>query len=143
MNVTREVILDLLPVYLSGEASVDTRALIEEFLKQDPELAKKIRSEWMEKMSAAAPSPLPPELELRAFRKTKRLLGWQKWLLGFAIFFTSIAGSLQFTFSGGQITKFKFFLQNYPAEWAICLSLATVFWLGYFLMRRRLRTTAL
>ncbi len=142
MNVTREVILDLLPVYLAGEGSVDTRALIEEFLKQDPELAKKLRSEWMDKMSAAMPSVLPPELELRAFRKTKRLLGWQKWLLGFAIFFTSIAASLQFTLSEGRITKFQFFLQNYPVEWAFCLGLAGIFWLGYFLMRRRLRTTA-
>jgi len=35
MNVTREVILDLLPVYLAGEASPDTRALIEEFVEQD------------------------------------------------------------------------------------------------------------
>jgi hypothetical protein len=143
MNITREVILDLLPVYLSGEASVGTRTLIEEFLKQDPELAKKLRSEWMEKMSEAAPSVLPPELELRAFRKTKRLIGWQKWLLGFAIFFTSIAASLQFTTSGGRITKFQFFLQSYPTEWAICLALAAAFWLGYILLRRRLRTTAL
>jgi hypothetical protein len=143
MNVTREVILDLLPVYLSGEASVGTRTLIEEFLKQDPELAKKIRSEWMEKMSEAAPSVLPPELELRAFRKTKRLLGWQKWLLGFAIFFTLIPASFQSTISGGQITKFQFFLENYPAEGGLCLAFAAAFWFGYFLLRRRLRTTAL
>jgi hypothetical protein len=143
MNVTREVILDLLPVYLSGEASVGTRALIEEFLKQDPELAKKIRREWMEKMSEAAPSVLPPELELRAFRKTKRLLGWQKWLLGFAIFFTSMAASLQFTFSGGRLTEFKFFLESYPTEWAVCLALAAAFWIGYILLQRQLRATAL
>ncbi len=43
MNVTREVILDLLPVYLSGEASPATRALVEEFLQQDAQLAQRIR----------------------------------------------------------------------------------------------------
>ncbi len=142
MNVTREVILDLLPVYLSGESSPATRALIEDYLKQDAELAKKIRGEWMEKMSAVAPSPLPPELELRAFRKTKSLLGWQRWLMGFAIFFTAIAGSLEFEFRGGHLTKFEFFLANYPVQWGIWLSLAAVFWIGYFVLRRRLRTTA-
>jgi predicted anti-sigma-YlaC factor YlaD len=142
MNVTREVILDLLPVYLSGEASPATKSLVEQFLKQDPELAKKIRSEWIEKMSAAVPSVLPPELELKAFRKTKRLLGWQKWLLGFAVFFTSISASLEFTISGSRITTFRFFLQDYPVEWSLCLGLAAVFWIGYFAMRHRLRATA-
>jgi hypothetical protein len=43
MNVTREVILDLLPVYLAGEASPATRALIEEYMEQDPELAQRLR----------------------------------------------------------------------------------------------------
>jgi len=43
MNVTREIILDLLPVYLSGEASPATRSLVEEYMKRDPELAQRIR----------------------------------------------------------------------------------------------------
>ena len=34
MNVTREVILDLLPVYVSGEASPATKALIEAILAE-------------------------------------------------------------------------------------------------------------
>jgi hypothetical protein len=142
MNVTREVILDLLPVYVSGEASPATKALIEDYLKQDAELAKKLRGQWMEKMSAAAPSVLPPELELRAFRKTKSLLGWQKWLLGFAIFFTAIACSLQFDYSGGRLTKFQFFLQDYPTQWTVCIGLGAAFWVGYYVLRRKMRTTA-
>ena len=42
MKITRDVITDLLPVYLSGEASADTKALVELFLKDDPEFAKLI-----------------------------------------------------------------------------------------------------
>ena len=38
VNVTREVILDLLPVYLAGEASADTRQLVDEYMRQDAEL---------------------------------------------------------------------------------------------------------
>ena len=45
MNVTREVILDLLPLYLAGEASPATRALVEEYLKQDSELAQRVREQ--------------------------------------------------------------------------------------------------
>ena len=32
MNIAREVILDLLPAYLSGEASPATRTLVEEHM---------------------------------------------------------------------------------------------------------------
>jgi len=42
MNVSRNVIHDLVPLYLADEASADTRALIEEFLAADPELAGEV-----------------------------------------------------------------------------------------------------
>src|SRR5271154_3727117 len=71
MNVTREVILDLLPVYLAGEASPATRALVEEYMKQDTELAQKIRQQWSENFAKVAPPPLPPDLELRPLRRPR------------------------------------------------------------------------
>ena len=40
MKITQNVVMDLLPVYLSGEASPDTKDLIEEFLRQDPARVK-------------------------------------------------------------------------------------------------------
>ena len=40
MHVTREVIYDLLPSYFSGDASDDTRALVEAYFETDPELAR-------------------------------------------------------------------------------------------------------
>jgi hypothetical protein len=48
MNVTREVIYDLLPGYFSGDICPDTRALVEEFLRNDPEFSK-----MMERVRAA------------------------------------------------------------------------------------------
>ena len=77
MNVTREVILDLLPVYLSGEASPAKRTLVEEHMKQDTELAERIRLQWAENLAKGTPSALPPDLELRSLRRTRRLLRWQ------------------------------------------------------------------
>lgn len=44
MTVTREVIQDLLPIYLAGEASADTVALVEEFFQQDPDLARAVET---------------------------------------------------------------------------------------------------
>ena len=40
MNVTRDVIYDLLPSYFAGDASDDTRALIEAYFETDPEFAR-------------------------------------------------------------------------------------------------------
>ena len=37
MNVTREVVTDLLPIYFSGEASGDTKVLVEDYFRQDPD----------------------------------------------------------------------------------------------------------
>ena len=38
MKITRDVVTDLLPLYVAGEASADTRALVEEYLLEDPGL---------------------------------------------------------------------------------------------------------
>jgi anti-sigma factor RsiW len=40
MNVTREVIYDLLPAYFAGDVSDDTRALVEEYFESDPEFGR-------------------------------------------------------------------------------------------------------
>jgi anti-sigma factor RsiW len=40
VKVTREVIYDLLPSYFAGDASDDTRALVEAYFETDPEFAR-------------------------------------------------------------------------------------------------------
>ena len=143
MNVTREVILDLLPVYLSGDGSPATRALVEEYLKQDEEFAGRIRLQCAENFAAALPSSLPPDLELRVLRRTRALLGWQRWLFGFAIAFTALAFSNEWTFKSGRLREFHFLLRDYPAQLGTCFALGLVCWVAYFLIRRRLHTTRL
>src|SRR5258708_35152955 len=140
MNVTREVILDLFPVYLSGEASPATRALVEEYLKQDTDLAQRLRLQWADNFAAAVPSALPPELELRALRRTRKLLTWQVWLLALGIGFTLLPLSFELSFEGGHVKEFHFLLRDYPAQFGTFLILGLMCWLAYFLIRRRLRT---
>jgi len=40
MNVTRDVVYDLLPSYFAGDASADTRLLVDEFFARDPEFGR-------------------------------------------------------------------------------------------------------
>jgi anti-sigma factor RsiW len=143
MNVTREVILDLLPVYLSGEASPATRTLVEEYMQQDAELAQRIRLQWADNLAKALPSALPPDLELRSLRRTRSLLAWQRWLFGLGIAFTATSLSTQFSTEGGHLTQFHFLLSDYPVELGICATLGIACWIAYFSIRRRLRSGAM
>jgi hypothetical protein len=52
---------------VSAEASPDTRSLIEQYMKQDPELAHRIRLQRSDNLAKTAPSALPPDLELHRF----------------------------------------------------------------------------
>ena len=74
MKVTREVINDLWPVYAADEASADTRALVEEFLRQDPEFAGLLQGCGEEGLLRHVIPTLPPDREAQALRRTKRLL---------------------------------------------------------------------
>ena len=57
MSVPKEVVLDLLPMYLAGELTPITRAWVEERLAQDPQLAERVRRQAAQKIDAAAPLP--------------------------------------------------------------------------------------
>lgn len=68
MNVTREIVLDLLPLYLSGEASPDTAAAVEEFLKANPEFERSVRDKTMPSLQQV-PKAMSMEAEMEAYKK--------------------------------------------------------------------------
>jgi hypothetical protein len=140
MNVTREVILDLFPLYLSGEASPATKSLVEDYLKQDTELAQKLKLQWADNFATAIPLQLPPELELRSLRRTRKLLTSQAWLKGFGIGFALIPLSCEMQIEGARITEFHFLLRDYPGLVGIFLVLSALCWFADFVIQRRLRT---
>ena len=141
MNISREVILDLLPLYMAGEASPATRALVEEYLKQDPDLDRRVRAGWAAGIGdTAAPSALPPEIELQSLRRTRRLLGLQRWLFGLGISATLFSFSSQFNFQGSHLTDAHLLMRDYPAIFGTSLGIGAAFFAAYFLLRRKLRT---
>jgi anti-sigma factor RsiW len=137
MNVTREVILDLLPIYLAGEASPATRALVDEYLAGDPELAERVRVLGAEGFAPRADSALPPELELKALRRIQGRLALQRWLFGFGIMFIAFALSLEMTFNGARLTEFHFVMRDHPLGLGTLLVLGLGCFAAYFALRRR------
>ena len=71
MEITRDVILDLLPLYIADEVSADTRALVERYLETDSELAKIAERLKTMDLSGEIPVPLTKEHEMKAYQKTK------------------------------------------------------------------------
>ena len=71
MEVTRNVVLDLLPLYLANEVSDDTRTLVEKYLEGDPELADIARQSAAVELQGDIPVPLTEEAEMKTYRRTK------------------------------------------------------------------------
>jgi anti-sigma factor RsiW len=90
MNVTRDVIYDLLPAYFSGDISPDTKALVDEFLRQDPEFSKmmeRFRTMFREPRHAAAATFSGRSAEKEAFERARTWLHKRSELRGYMIAF--------------------------------------------------------
>ena len=105
MNVTKDVVLDLLPVYLAGEASADTRVLVEEYLHKDPDLAQRVRQQWTKGLGSAPPTTFPLDLELQALMRTHRLIWLQILLFGLMVGSLGTMMALKFTFGPGGLQE--------------------------------------
>ncbi len=137
MKVPKEVILDLLPLYLAGEASPATRVLVDEYLAQDPELAQRARRPPVDDFSHAEPLSVPPELELRTLRLTQRRIAILRWVFAWGLAFSLCALALQISFSPFRLHLLIF---DYPAELGSSLGVGLLCWVLYFRLRSKLRT---
>jgi hypothetical protein len=139
MKITRDVIQDLLPAYLAEEASSDTIALVDEFLRQDPELVRMVEALRANPLPDL-PTALRPTQEKETLNMTKRLLRLRGILLGLAIFVTMLP--LSFEYESGRFT-WKY-LHVAPPETMILMVLAALAcWGGFLYVRHRLQGTAL
>lgn len=136
MKVTRDVILDLLPLYLANEGSEDTRVLVRTFLQQDPELARLVNEKPNELLSAKPSLSLTKDHELKTLERTKTMLKLRSILLGVAIFFSLAPMS---SYSLGEHSWWM--LRDFPAGALACAIVALSTWIGYFALRRKLRAT--
>ena len=139
MNVSHDVVLDLLPLYLAGEASQASRALVDAYMKEFPDIAERVRQAAAEPLTALPPASPSPDLEMRSLRRTMRLLTWQRWLLGLAIWLTCTPLATLISYERGQ-WQVRFLMNEYPTQLGICGVLAVQCWLYYFFVRYRLKT---
>ena len=134
MKVTREVILDLLPLYESGEASEGTKRLVREFLAADQELARRLQTLKQGRLPADKPLP-SPEVEMESLKRSRRLMRTQSSVMAVAIFFT--LAPFAFLFQEGRLSWLL--IRESPTVGGAYLFTGIVLWIVYFVMRLRLR----
>jgi anti-sigma factor RsiW len=71
-EVTKEVILDLLPLYLAGEVSEETAALVKKHLETDPELAETAKEMAKADSLGKVPIPFKKEAAMETYDEAKK-----------------------------------------------------------------------
>jgi anti-sigma factor RsiW len=141
MTISRNVILDLLPLYMAGEASEDTRKLLEQYLRDNPEFAATVRdrAEKTTALLASIDSPAPPpDHEKVTLERVRRFNRHRTTLLAFCIGCTLMPFS--FVFEDNSMRWMM--LRDSPKQAAFFWMAALLCWLAYALMGRRLRPAA-
>ncbi len=139
MEITRDVVRDLVTVYLAGEASADTRRLVEAYLQTDPALAADVaRAKGNPLELPVTPAP-PPSAEKRALDATRQLLKNRTSSLVVACLFTVLP--LSFVFEGSRVTFIV--LRDAPVVAIAWWITAVVMWVAHFWIRRRVQVSGL
>ena len=139
MTVTQDVVRDLLPVYLAGEATADTRRLVDEYLAGDPALAREVERARGAALPLPATPALPQTAEKNTLDATRALLKIRTSTLVVAMVFTLLPFS--FAFRGGRVTFIM--LRDEPVIALAWWGTAAVMWLWHLAVRRRLRVSGL
>jgi hypothetical protein len=140
MNVTRDVVTDLLPVYFSGEASEDTKRLMEDYFRENPDFERIARgaARPLETLRAAPPVAADAEKEKRDLQWVREELFRRRLMFGLALVFTFAPLIPVYSQGHWDWMTIRSALWLAVSFW----SFAALFWAAY-LIRLRRRTLAL
>lgn len=128
-KIPQHIILDLLPLYLADEVSDETRNLIEEYLKTDPQLAILAEQAKQSPSLQEIPAPLKKENEMEALKKVKKLMVQHNVFLALAVILTIMMGiSYIFLWDEPRGAQAPFVFGG----------LATLFWIAFFWVNRKI-----
>jgi len=128
-KIPQYVILDLLPLYLADEVSAETRNLIEEYLKTDPQLATLAEQAKQAPHLQDIPAPLKKENEMEALKKVKKMMVQHNLFLALAVILTIMVGiSYIFLWDEPRGAQAPFVFGG----------MATIFWVAFFWVNRKI-----
>jgi anti-sigma factor RsiW len=140
MSITRDIIVDLLPLYAAGEASAETRAAVEQHLAQDATLVALLRA-LETQVAAASPEGVPETLEKQIVARTRRVVNQRGLTLGLALWLTLLPFTIVIGGGDGGITFVL--VRDLPQIAWVCWTGAALLWFHYIRVARRLRRSGL
>ena len=126
-KIPQHVILDLLPLYLADEVSGETKNLIEEYLKTDPQLATLAEQAKHAPSLQEIPAPITKETEMEALKKVKKLMIQHNVFLFMAVLttFLSVPAAISL-------------YDEFPPAPFLFLGVAIIFWVAFFWVNRKI-----
>lgn len=134
MKPDEDVILDLLPLYFSGDASAASRAMIEAYFEEHPRFAQAMRASQVS--APGVPGAAAPNSGHAAITRVRTQLKWRSALMAIAIF-CSIA-PFTFALDSGRIVYFMW--RDAPLTAAVYAGVAALVWIAIGLSARRANT---
>lgn len=126
-KIPQHVIIDLLPLYISDEVSEETRNLIDDYLKTDPQLAALAERAKNAPSLQEIPAPLNKETEMKAYKKGRKLMIQHNVFLALAVLMTFLTAPATISLRDEDpITPFLFG------------GIALIFWLAFFWANRKI-----
>jgi anti-sigma factor RsiW len=138
MTISDAVMNDLLTVYLAGEASPETKALVEAHARANPPFASRLKAAGTLTLPDLAPAPARDQ-ELRALNETRQFILLRTIFIAGAILFTLLP--LVFKFGSGGV-QFLILGREPGLMWSFW-SVAVASWVAFAIMNRRVRSAGL
>lgn len=133
MKLEREVIIDLLPAYFSGEASAATRALVEDYFREHPDFERSARDAggWLDRLNVPVPMP-DPEKEKMALERARLVLETRSTFLWMAVLFTLLLGFFRI-----HDHKLVWVFWQDSLRGVLFAAITIFLWVMYFITRKR------
>ncbi len=133
MKLGQDIIIDLLPAYFSGEASAATRALVDQYFRENPEFEKTARAGSWSLEGLKAPLPAPDlEKEKLALERARLIVEERGSFLWMAVCFSIIL--LLFKV---RAHKLVWIMWEDPKIGIVFSASAIMLWLLYWRSRRQ------
>ena len=132
IDITRPVVSDLWPLYVSGEAHADTKTLVDAFLASDREFAQVLHASAGVVLEAGSGPALSTEHELNTLARIRRRLWGPAWALQLAMVFSMLAFGRIVSDTSWDVS---------PRNFIVMASMAAAFWTAFvvILIRNRAR----
>lgn len=130
-HLMQDVLEDLASLYLAGDATPGTRALLESYAQKHPEFAARLREagQWQ---APRIPAPVQADAEARTLLQTRQAILLRSIFLAMGIAFTLLPLSFTFGPDGIHMLFFPHQTGLISAFWSV----AAASWVAMFVMHR-------